>query len=202
MKLTISRLITIVFFGSLAVVLISGFLILNHQAKPLSEADKEKALTNLLGRPVVLKEKKVATGNTFHQGKYVSFYYPAAAIVFTPKYNGKPYPSSNLEDFFLSLGDNPRTDVTTSVVAPSSLIVHLEDYPAVRFRQSEPGIYQQSTISAGLETGLSFTKTEGGFEKTAFFMVNGRIYIFSVQNGDTKTATDLYNEIVSTAKFL
>lgn len=202
MKLSFSRIILIVFFALLAISLLVGLLILNRSAKPLSEAEKVTALTNILGRPVVLKEKKVPTGNTVHQGKYVTFFYPAAAEIFIPKANGQPVKTTDLEDFFLSLGSSQRIDVTTSVILPSSSILHLEDYPGVRLRQSESDIYKQSTISADLQNGLLFEKDQDGFEKTSFFFVNGRIYIFSIQGSDVKTANSFYNEIISTMKFL
>lgn len=202
MKFSLSNII----FGILLVVLlgifIAGFLILNRSASPMTEKEKVQALDNILGRPVVLQEKKVPAGDITYQGKYVSFLYPAAAEKFVPSLNGTPIPSKDLEDFYFSLGDDPRIDVTTTVTKVSSVETSIADEPSVRLRQSQKDIYQQTEITADKQNGLAFTKVSGGIEETAFFFVNNKIYTFAVSGSDQQNVTALYNKIILSIKFL
>jgi hypothetical protein len=202
MKLSLSNIIFGIFLALLVAVFIAGFIILNRSASSMTEKEKVQALTNILGRPVVLQEKKVPTGDIIYQGKYVSFLYPAAAEKFIPKVNGTPIPSQDLEDFYFSLGDNPRINVTSTVTQASSVETNVVDDPSVRLRQSQKDIYKQAAITADKQNGLAFEKISGGIEKTAFFFVDNKIYTFSVSGSDQKNVADLYNKIILSVKFL
>lgn len=202
MKLSLSNIIFGIFLALLVAVFIAGFIILNRSASPMTEKEKVQALTNILGRPVVLQEKKVPTGDITYQGKYVSFLYPAAAEKFIPKLNATPAPSKDLEDFYFSLGQDPRIDVTVIVVQASSVETGVADDPGVRLRQSQKDIYQQTTVTADNQNGVAFEKINGGIEETAFFFINNRIYTLSVSGSDQKNVTSLYNKIILSVKFL
>lgn len=202
MKLSLSNIIFGIFLVLLVAVFVAGFIILNRSASPLSQKEKEQALTNILGRPVVLKEKSVPTGDVKYQGKYMSFLYPAAAEKFIPSFNGTPIPSKNLEDFNFSLGKDPRIDMTTTVSKASSVETGVADDPGVRLRQSQKDTYKQTEVIADNQHGLSFEKNDQVIEKTAFFFVNNKIYAFSVSGSDQKNVTALYNKIILSLKFL
>ena len=202
MKLSLSNII----FGTFLVLLVLGFIIaffvLNRSASSLTESEKQQALTNILGRPVVLKEKSVPTGDIKYQGKYISFLYPAAGEISIPKLNGTPILSRNLEDFYFSLGQDPRIDGTTTVAMASSVETRISDDPSVRLRQSQKDLYKQTEVTVDNQHGLSFEKNDQGIEKTAFFFVSNKIYTFSVSGSDQKKVTELYNKIIPSLKFL
>jgi len=202
MKLSLSNIILAVILIALAGSLVTGFIILNRSASPMSEKQKEQALTNILGRPVVLREKKVAAGDLLHKGKYVSFLYPAAAEITRLTVNGTPVPSHDLEDFKFSLGEDPRIDVTTSILQASSAETAIADDSGVRLRQTEKDTYKQAEVVVDGQHGLVFTRVDQGFEKTAFFFINNKVYTFSVSSSDQVGATDLYNKIILSVKFL
>jgi hypothetical protein len=202
MKHSLSNIIFGIFLVLLVGVFIVGFIILNRSANPMTEKQKVQVLTNILGRPVVLQEKKVPTGDIVYQGKYFLFLYPAAAEKFVPSANGIPIPSKDLEDFYFSLGSSPRIDVITSVTQASSAETSIADDPSVRLRQSQKDIYKQTEVTADNQNGLAFEKISGGIEKTAFFFVNNKIYSFAVSGSDQQNVADLYNKIILSVKFL
>jgi hypothetical protein len=202
MKLSLSNIIFGIFLVFVIGVFVAGFIILNHSSSSMTEKQKEQALANILGRPAVLQDKKVPTGDIQYHGKYMAFLYPAAGEVTVPKVNGIPIPSHNLEDFYFGLGNNPRIDVTTTVNQASSVETSVADDPGVRLRQSQKDLYTQTAVAADNQHGLAFEKINDGIEETAFFFVNNKIYIFSVSGSDQRNVTDLYNKIILSLKFL
>lgn len=202
MKLSLSNIIFGIFLALLVGVFIVGFMILNRSASPMTESEKKQALNNILGRPVVLTEKKVPTGDIKYKGKYISFLYPAAAEKFILGINGTPIPSKDLEDFYFSLGNDPRIDVTITVIQASSVETAVADDPGVRLRQAQKDIYKQTEITVDNQHGLAFEKDDQGIEKSAFFFVNNKIYTFSVSGSDQNNVTNLYNKIILSLKFL
>jgi len=196
------KIILIIFLLLIASLILIVFNTLNHPSKSLTESQKQQALKNILGRPVVLTEKLAVTGNVLHKGKYVSFMYPKVAKEFVAQYNGAAVELPDLESFGFDLKD-PRAHVFTAVLDGSSL-TNLTDNPSVSLRQSQSGIYHQLTVTADGQSGLAFEKYDitAGYEKTGFFLVNGKIYSFSVQSADQQTEADLFNKIISTTKFL
>ena len=58
MKLSFKRIFWLSLVAVIALLFIAVFIILNRPAKSLTESEKQQALTKILGRPVVLNEKK------------------------------------------------------------------------------------------------------------------------------------------------
>ena len=195
------RIIFGVFFLILVIGGIGVFIILNRPSNGLTEAEKQAALSKILGRPLVTKEKYIPTGNTVYKGQYASFAYPEAAEIFVPKVDGSPMKTGNLEDFDLDLGD-PRIHLVSSVAQVSSSTA-LEDLPSIRLRQDQSSNYKQIKITAGGKDGLLFESSDSeGNLKTAFFLVNSKVFIFSVSGADSKRIDALSSQIFSTLKFL
>lgn len=180
---------------------VSVFILLTGPERKLTQAEKERALSKLLGRKVSLEDKKAPTGNIIYKGKYMSFSYPAVAIIYTQKLNGKPIKQTDLESFIYDL-DSPKLTFYTEVTS-SPVIKSLADSPSVKLRQIESNLYSQSNVSAGGYEGLSFEKvTNLGNEKTAFFYVNGKIFSFSSQGSDINAVRDLLQKTLASLKFL
>lgn len=202
MKLSLKRVFLIILVILIAAFLIVAFLILNRPSKPLTKAEEEQALENLLGRKVNLSVTPVITGNTLHQGKYVSFMYPKAAKEFIALNNGQPVQYNDLEHFSFDITDSYLHFFSQVISFPAQTP---SDYPGVRLRQSEPNIYTQSQItSADGQSGLAFFNydPQSGYQMTGFFLNSGRIYTFSVQGPADETVKDLFNQIIPTVKFL
>ena len=194
-----------VFIILILIIILAGFsvfVVLNRSTKPLSEAEKQQALTKLLGRKINLTEKVAPQGDTQYKGPYTSFTYPASAKIITPIINGKIQEKPGLDQFSFSF-DSPSIYAFIAVLKANANVLTLTDDPSVRLRQAQPEIYKQTSITTDKQQGLSFEKHDNsGFEKTAFFFVNGRIYSFSVMGGNLKSVEALFNKIVLSVKFL
>lgn len=196
------KVVLIVLFLIIAIAVFSVFMVLNRSVKPLSEAERQQALTKILGRKINLTEKSAPQGELQYKGKYMSFVYPSSAEIIVSTINGKVLEKSGLEQFSFSF-DSPKIFVFIEVIQTNSNVLTLTDYPGVRLRQAQPEIYKQASIVADNQQGLSFEKHDNsGFEKTAFFFVNGKIYSFSVMGGNLKAVGALFNKIVLSVKFL
>jgi hypothetical protein len=197
MKLSPKRIFLIVLLIFIAVFLIVVFAILNRPTRSLTEAEKQEALLNILGRPVQLTDKSVPTGSVIYQGKYYTFMYPKAATKYEPQLQQNTY----LEGFKFDLADPKIYTVTEVDKAPPQAV--LSDNTGVRMRLMQNDIYREATISADNQTGLSFEKNNAdGVEKTGFFLVNGRYYSFSFNGSDQQAIEALFQEVISTIKFL
>ena len=186
------------------VILTAGVLIIvNRSPKGMSEAEKEKALTSILGRKVDLKGKQVAKGDVEHKGKYLFFLYPASASVYHQLVNGKEALDLGALEYFSFDMTDPRVIVNTEVVQAPSSVNRLIDYPGVRIRQTQADVYTQTQVEADSTEGFAYDKKDStGFEKTALFYTNGKIYIFSFQSVDQKVLVQVFNKVINTAKFL
>ena len=171
--------------------------------RSLSEQEKERNLAKILGREPNLNGKPIRQGDVLHQGKYASFYYPAQSVIYHQMLNGKEIDNKATLEFFEFDMEEPRLLAVTAVIQVSSVIRGVTDFPGVRLRQSQPEIYQQSDLMANGQSGLVFEKKDStGYERSAFFYINGRIYSFSVQSANRNKLTEIFNKIMLTLKFL
>jgi hypothetical protein len=189
--------------GIIFVVLISiaVIFILNSPARELTQQEKEKALTQIVGRKLNLTGKDLPQGDVAHKGKYSLFMYPQAAKIYHQMVNGKEVSDQGALEYFAFDLEDPKIYVVTEVIPASSSIINLSDYPAVRLRQTDSQ-YTQNLLKTSVGTqGLGFDKIEdNSFEKTAFFLVNNRIYSFSVISVDKKAGIQIFDKIISTLK--
>ena len=202
-KLSFKRIFWLAFLLLIILLFVCAFLILNRPSASLTAAERNQALQNLLGRQVVFRETPIITGNIEHKGKYVSFLYPKAAKEFTLLVNGQPAMFDDLEHFSFNIADNHTHFMSEVRTYPSAQV--LSDYPGVRLRQGESQTYTQTTvISADKTEGLAFSKYDitSGYEKTAFFLVDGKIYTFTVQCPEEQALNNLFSSLIPTIKFL
>ena len=186
----------------IGILLILFFVFVNTPSKGLTKQQQEQALTNILGRKPVLTDNS-PTGNVTFKGKYVTFLYPAAARIYVLKINGQVKKDNwNLDSLNFDL-DNPRATVLVTVSQAPSGVTSLDDYPSIKLRQIQPGLYQGKDITVANQSGLDFEKSDtSGFEETAFFYISGRIYVFSFQGSDKEGIEKLFNQIIASVKFL
>lgn len=200
------RKILIVIIIAVFVIIAAFFILLNQPGPKMSKAEQDAALTNLLGRkPNLTDSASVPKQYVQFNGKYVSFVYPSDAKPFDDqnKPTGAYFDKSALESFTFSL-DNPFMWVSVSVSPSPVGMTRLEDNPAIRVRQLDPGTYKQSEITLGDNKGLQYEKPSSfaGTEKEAFFEVNNKFYMVLVSGSNQDDVVSLYNKILSSFKFL
>lgn len=175
---------------------------LNQPSKQMTAAEKEAAIAKLLGRKPNLTTSDAPTGDKEYKGKYISFMYPEAATTKKQLLNGEEIPYTGLELFIFGL-ENPKLTTYVEVIEAPQNVLSINDYPAVKLRQIQANIYEQKDVFIGNTQGLVFDKKSNmGFEKTAFFLVDKKVYSFSIQSPDSKTIEELFNNIIASAKFL
>jgi len=82
-------------------------------------------------------------------------------------------------------------------------IANLDEIPAVALREDKSQGYQQAEILIDGQKGLSFTKIDlQQSEKSGFFIVNDKIYSFSVIGSDAKEVINLFANLIETLKFI
>lgn len=192
-------LITSVF---VLIAVIIAFFILNSSPNKLSQAEKDAALVNLLGRKPILNEKDVPTGDSEYKGKTLSFKYPAAAKMFVTLVNGKEVKDTWHLDYLNFDLDDPRLSMLVTVADSPSSVTTLEDNPSVKLRVIQPGMFAKSDLKVNGQNGLVFVKKDNsGFEKTAFVYYKAKIFMFSMQGADLVSADPIFQRIISSVKF-
>ena len=178
-----------------------AFFIINQPSKQLTDAEKEKALVDLLGRKVNTGDKDVPKGDTEYRGKLYSFSYPKSATVAQRLFNGTPVPETGLESFIIQM-NSPKMSLFTQAIEVPITVQNLEDYPGVRLRETQSNLYEKSKVTAGEVRGLVFVKDDlSGYEKTAFFYLKSVVYSFSFQGSDSKAVNELFLKVMGSLKF-
>lgn len=194
-----------IFIAILIIVIITGlvslYIFLNYPSNNMSEAEKEAAIAKILGRKPNLTDN-TPVGDIEYKGKYIYFKYPAAAVIRKQLLNGQEVQYDGLERLILKIESSKITLYMEVIEAPVN-ITSINDYPSVKLRQIESSGYIEQDVFVEEVKGLSFEKqTTSSFEKTAFFILKGRIYSFSIQGPDAKEVEKLFNSIISSTKFL
>jgi hypothetical protein len=192
-----------ILFSVLLLLIIGGavaFYVLSQPPQEtLSKDFKEKAVTKILGRKAELDEVPQKQGNVSYNGKFIQFEYPAKAIIYNLKDPGFASSSSLLEDFSFDIKD-PRL-VLNLAVLQAGKITNISDNPGVKLRQSQPGTYSGQNITIDGHSGLVYEGQGDTPEKTAFFLVNGRIYTIAVTGTNFDDVKNLADGIFKIIKF-
>jgi hypothetical protein len=175
------------------------FLVLNHSAKSLTDAEKEAALVNILGRKPILTNNE-ATGTVLYNGQYASFSYPAKAIVYTYKDPNIVKNKSELEMFSFDI-NNPRLIFNFSISDNSGNLADAKDSSGAIFRENQVNGYSQSEVVIGGAKGLVFAKAGEHPEKTGFWLTNNKLYALSVTGSDYQEVVNLFDGITTSLKF-
>lgn len=193
--------ITITSFILFVVILAGiGFYILSLPPKEaLSKDFKQKAITKLLGRKAQLDNVAEIAGNTQYEGKFITFDYPAKAVVYEIKDPGFASSSSRLEDFSFDI-KSPRLILNMAVLSNPGKQLSVDDNPGVKLRQSQSGSYKEQLVTIDGHRGKVYSK-ENEPEKTAFFLVNDKIYTISVTGSSFDEVVSLSDNILHTVKF-
>ncbi len=186
------------------ILIISGgiaFYLLSLPPKEtMSKAAKEEAVTKLLGRKAQLDADNIPQGNTEYTGKYVSFTYPAKALIYEYKDPSFASNSSRLEDFSFDIKE-PKIVFNMQIISNSSQIATIDDHPSVKLRDLRSYEYKKSDITAGNMKGRAFYKKENGAEKTGFVLNKDKIFSISITGTSSDEVEKLFDAVISTVKF-
>lgn len=171
------------------------FYILSQPPKDkLTEEFKEEAVTKLLGRRAQLEAENVAQGNTEYNGRYISFQYPAKALIYTYRSGSS---SATLEDFSFDI-KSPKLVFNMKV---SESGAELLDVPAVRLREQRLYEYDKEEITIDNVKGLTYYKRGQQPEKSGFFAAFGRLYTVSVTGVSDRDVARLFDDISGSVSF-
>lgn len=177
-----------------------GFYILSLPPKEaLSKDFKQQALTKLLGRKAQLDIAPEITGDTHYKGKYITFDYPAKALIYELKDPGFASSSSRLEDFSFDI-KAPRLVLNMAVLSNPARQLTVDDNPGVKLRQTQSSSYKEQLVTVDGQKGKVYSKVDEP-EKTAFFLVNDKIYTISVTGSAYDAVVSLSDNILKTVKF-
>jgi len=197
------KVILLIFTIFIVLGVVFAFFILNRPAKELTQAEKEKVLTQIVGRKLNLTGNDIPTGDITYKGKYSSFIYPAAGKIYHQIVNGKEAKDGGALDYFSFDLNDPSVNVVTEVISAPASAISVSDYPAVSLRKTQHNAYKEVVIQTNTGVGgIGFNKQdETGFEKTGFFLINGKIYSFSVKSADEKLLNEVFGKLISSLKF-
>jgi len=192
-----------IFLLCLLLLLILGgvaFYILSQPPKEkLSEEFKDEAVTRLLGRKAQLSND-TPRGDTEYKGKYISFKYPAKALVYKFRENSTSSGSASLEDFSFDLKE-PTVTFNLNISRNSSNLNSITDSPAFKLRELRDYEYKKSQIKINNINGVAFSKNENGIERSAFILHNNLIYAISVSGVEESSTALLFEKVISSIAF-
>jgi hypothetical protein len=193
----VSKKLLILILIVIAVIASAFFLLLSSDQK-LTDDEKTKALSKILGREPVTEEKE-AKGEVKHQGKYATFSYPAKAKIYTFRPKGFENDKNTLEYFSFDI-QKPRIVFNFSVA--KTFIDNIEDFPGVKLREMQSSMYEKEVVFAGGYKGILFEKTGRDSEETIFFLLNKNIYTISITGSDFKEIDLIGRRVLETLKFI
>jgi len=163
----------------------------------LSDEFKEEAVTKLLGRKANLGDD-VPKGDTEYNGKFITFKYPAKAIIYTHREYSISSASANLEDFSFDIKE-PRL-IFNLMVNERAANTTLDDIPSVRLREIR-GEYEKGQFKIQNLSGRVFTNDSGKPEKSGYLMTDDKVYTFSITGSSLEEVEALFEKITKSAKF-
>jgi hypothetical protein len=167
---------------------------------PLSEEQKQAAVEKILGHKA-RKEEDIPLGNVNYDGQTLSFSYPAQAQVYHySESSDSTKPKAELEKFSFDMYQ-PRRDFAVAVYLNSAELPSIDNYPGVQLRRNQAKIYKEAVVKADNRVGISFIKQGEGAEKSAFFLVNGKIYSIAVTGSSLEEVSHLFDQVIGTLKF-
>lgn len=189
-----------ILFGVLVVLVVLGgalfYIYSQPSGKKMSDEEKKQALENLLGRDVKLTDD-TPKGSSSYNGRYISFSYPAKAVIYT--YTGAQAKSEQtLESFSFDI-KNPKI-VLNLLVKKANNVLTLSDIPSVRLREDRTYEYKKEVSTLDGEKGISFYKTGQDAEMSGFYLIDGKIYTISVTGPSSEDDRNLFLSILSSAK--
>ncbi len=189
------KIIAISVFVLIIVVLGILFYVYSQPSgKKLTQKQKDEAIERLYGRQANTKPDAVPVGNKAYTGKYISFQYPAKAVVYTYREKSTSGNTSSLEDFSFDI-QKPKLVFNMTVVKAQDITSAL-DIPSVRLREQRLPEYDKKIQKIGNAQCLIYSRKNSA-EITAFIVEQGRVYTISVTGSDKDEAESLFSNVLS-----
>jgi hypothetical protein len=165
----------------------------------LTQAERDKALTKMLGRKVELSPTTASTAWVKHTGKYLSLLRPQAATEYTADKAEIAKNTTILEK--IDFGQtHPRLTIVV-LVTNANGATKVDDASGVGLRKNQPKEYTQKPVKIGPYNGLRFVKKDGT-EDTSFLYANGRFYSFAVSGGQGVDLEDTTNRLLESVELI
>lgn len=181
------------------VVSVSIYLMLLPEAHPMTDSEKQQAVSKILGRQANLTDKK-PEGNTEYKDDYLSFSYPAAAAEY--KYRDPGFASTKglVSSFSYDLHD-PRVVFNYSAVSNPS-VNSLDDDPSYRLREDPSRGYRMSKITIDNVPATLFQQDNSqNSEATLFIFYNKTLFTFATTGPDSAALTSIITLLRSSLVF-
>lgn len=152
-----------------------------HQ-RSLSAKEKIHAMKHLIGHDPILSDNPARNTWVEHTGRYVTFSYPGATTIYPVTTD--MIPARNSLEIFMFQSENPKYFFGTEVLQAQDIAAY-SDIPGVIMRRNNKNDY---TETEGAYKNISFpifTKMQNqSVEKTAFILINGKEYTFSITSAN------------------
>jgi hypothetical protein len=166
----------------------------------LTQVQKEEALKNLLGRKAQAKEETVSTQWEDYISKYFSLSYPGWAKIYN-KDNSNIKSNKSVLEFFRFDMEFPRITFIAQVL-DGSKINKITDSSPVMLRRTQSDVYTEAPVKVSGRDGLIYSRNKDGFERSAFFLIDGKEYSFVLSGANSPESSDIFNKIISQLKFI
>lgn len=188
----------VIVLGIVGILGVFGFLILNnlHAGDNLTASQKQRALTNLLGRAPILSSVDHTIWKTY-TSSLVSFVYPSWATVYTKDNTDAKKLSDVADSFHFGLLDQHIEGIVAVTNRPS--FSQVSDEPAVTLRLHDSSYLVVSSPSA---TTVQFMKNADTLERSAFILKNGKIYSLIVSGGGDSDNKEIFEKIQASLQLL
>ncbi len=181
-------------------ILLLGFIYLSLPSTThYSDSQKEKKVSSLLGRKANLTDEK--TGSATYKDAYLTFEYPANAVIY--KYKDPSFASraGTLAAFSYDLS-NPKI-VFNYTASKRDNIKNLSDDPSYQLRKNPERGYKMITKKIGEISIEEFTKDSSlESERSVFIMKDGAEYIFTILGSDKENLDKLVAELLKSLRFI
>lgn len=201
MRKNLKKVLIIVVILGIIIAVIAAFFILNSTPDELSEAEKEEAVAQILGRKPNLNPD-IKTGNVEFVGEKLTFSYPARAEIYDYEDPEKANNTTTIEILSFDI-ENPRLILNYTAVNKPEL-KSLIDEPAVSLREDDSRGYLSEEIEVDGVSALSYSKEASGgnrAERSAFILKDGVLYTISITGASSEDVEKLFDQIISSASF-
>ncbi len=178
--------------GIVAIVGIAGFVFLSnlHNGEVITASQKQKALTNLLGRAPILTPTDHTSWKVY-KSKVVSFLYPAWARIDSGDNASAKKDALTVDSFHFTLLDQHMTGIVS--VTRRLSVSTVSDDPGASLRLHDPSYTPVGSVTV---TTAQFINT-GNTERSFFVFTKGNVYALVISGGGDSDNKDIFEKVYS-----
>lgn len=198
---SLKKPLILLFFLGFIIAGIAAFFMLNSKPDSLTDAQKEEAIGNILGRKPNLNPD-IKTGDAIFEGKLIIFSYPARAKIYEYVPEGSRNNTTEIDRFSFDL-EKPRL-IFNYTASEKPALKALTDEPGVKLRQDASRGYVSEEVELDGQNGKSYKKEAVGgnrAEQTAYILNDGVLHTISISGASLEDASELFEGIINSATF-